>query len=500
MKKGFFRGVLILTVGSIFTRVLGFLYRIYVVRLVGAEGIGLYEMVFPVVTLVLVLTTAGIPVAVAKLVADHTARGDQGKIGIIMHVSLLLLAATGMVIPSALMYGAVWFIPLAFSDPRVYWPFMALIPAIFFVSLSSVLRGYYQGINYMLPLAIGPLVEQIVRFFAGITLVSSILPYGLEFGAGALAFAVVLGEGAGFLVLAGFYWSNRPRGSALERTEKPGISSVLRQLWHLSMPVTLARILASLMLSAKAIIIPHRLQLAGVTVQEATQIYGAFSGMAMSLINFPTVITGSLSSVLLPTIASALTQKNYRTLALRVNQAFKVTILTALPASVLFFTLAEPLTQAFFNNREAAVPLKCLAPGCIFLYLQQTTAGMLYGMGKMRRLLVHSLLGNAVGLWLTYFLTGLPTFGITGAALGVVAGAVLACFLNIIIIMRNMPIKLELRGWLGQAIAAAVIMAGFIVWLEKVFNPFILVLTAGGLYLGSLFVFKVLKWQDFFIR
>ncbi|HHY61292.1 MAG TPA: stage V sporulation protein B [Clostridia bacterium] len=500
MRKGFLRGVLILTAGSMLTRILGFVYRIYVVRLLGAEGIGLYEMVFPVVTLILVITTAGIPVAVAKLVADSSAQGRHREIAVIVHVSLALLALTGIVVPSALMYGASWFIPLAFSDPRVYWPFMALIPAVFLVSLSSVLRGYYQGINYMVPLAVGPLVEQITRFFAGITLVCWLLPYGLEFGAGALALAVVLGELAGLTVLVAFYWTNRPPALAREYGKPPGVTTVMKQLWHFSVPVTLARILASLMLSAKAIMIPQRLQLAGATVQQATQLYGAFSGMAMSLINFPTVITGSLSSVLLPTIASALTQKEYAALALRVNQAFKITVLTALPASVLFFFLAEPLTQVFFHSREAAVPLQWLAPGCIFLYLQQTTAGILYGMGKMGRLLGHSLFGNGVGLGLTYFLTAVPGFGIAGAALGLVVGAALTCFLNIIIIVRSMPIHFEWRGWLPQALAAAALMAGIVILLEPVLPLLVLVLAAGGFYLASLFALRALGRQDFLFR
>lgn len=500
MKKGFFRGVLILMAGSAVSRVLGFIYRIYMVRLIGAEGIGLYEMVFPVITLVLVLTTAGIPVAVAKLVADDSAHGRYRKMAAAINVSMLLLIITGTLIPSLLMYGAPWFIPLVFSDPRAYWPFMTLIPAIFFVSISSVLRGYYQGINYMTPLACGQLIEQITRFIVGIALVSWLLPFGLEFGAGALAFAVVMGEGAGLLVLMSFYWGNRPKAKAAEIETKRETGEIIKQLWHLSAPVTMSRILATIMLSAKAVIIPNRLQLAGATIQQATQIYGAFSGMAMSLLNFPTVITSSLSSVLLPTMAFALSQKHYQLLELRVNQAVKITILTALPFSVLFFLLAEPLTHTFFNNLEAAVPLKFLAPGCVFIYLQQTTAGMLYGLGKMKRLFANSLLGNSIGLLVTYFLTGWPSFGIIGAVAGVLAGSVITCSLNITTIFRNIPITLELGSWLAKGVVATAVMAIFIILLERVLNLFLLVVFSGSLYLAALLVLKGLKWQDFYAQ
>lgn len=500
MKKGFFRGVVILMAGSALSRVLGFIYRIYMVRLIGAEGIGLYEMVFPVITLVLVLTTAGIPVAVAKLIADDSAHGRHQKMAATIKVSMLLLVSTGILVPSFLMYGAPLFIPVVFSDPRAYWPFMTLIPAIFFVSISSVLRGYYQGINYMTPLASGQLIEQITRFIVGIALVSCLLPFGLEFGAGALAFAVVIGEGAGLLVLLAFYWGNRPKGKDAGLEGKPETGTIVKQLWHLSAPVTMSRILATVMLSAKAVIIPSRLQLAGATIQQATQMYGAFSGMAMSLLNFPTVITSSLSSVLLPTIASALSQKHYRTLEIRVNQAFKITILTALPFSVLFFLLAEPLTQSFFNNREAAISLKFLAPGCIFMYLQQTTAGMLYGLGKMKRLFANSLVGNSMGLFVTYFLTGLPSFGIIGAVAGVLIGSVITSLLNITTIFKNIPVTLELGSWVGKALAATAAMAIFIILMERSLGLFLLIVVSGGLYLATLLVLKGLKWQDFYAK
>ncbi|NLL18915.1 MAG: stage V sporulation protein B [Clostridia bacterium] len=499
MRQGFFRGALILMIGSAISRILGFVYRIYIVRLLGPEGIGLYEMVFPVITLILVLTTAGIPVALAKMIADDFSLGNERKVARILKVSLLTLMATGILFPALLMYGAPRLVPLVFSDPRAYWPFMSLIPALFLVSISSILRGYFQGINFMLPLASGQLFEQVVRIAVGLTLVTWLLPFGVEFGALGLSLAVVAGEAAGLGVLLLYYLNNRPKiGDGVMEQETPIDSKVIvQQLVSLAVPVTMSRIVSSLMLSAKAIIIPNQLQSAGVTLAQATQLYGVLSGMAMSLISFPSVITGSLSSVLLPATAAAVAKKEFKQVELRINQAVKLTVLTALPFTVWFILLAEPLTMAFFNNREAAIPLRILAMGCIFFYLQQTSSGMLYGLGKMKTLLINSVTGNSVGLVITYLLTGMPALGIKGAALGILAGAVITCILNLASLFNSTSIKLQFSGWLFTALLAAAIMAIFTLLVPTGVPLIVSLLGSGSCYLLILLLGGGLRPAEF---
>lgn len=499
MKQSFFRGALILMIGSVLSRILGFIYRICIVRLLGPEGIGLYEMVFPAITLILVLTTAGIPVALAKLIAGDFARGHRRKVAAILRVSLLILVATGILFPAVLIYTAPWLVPKVFSDPRAYWPFMHLIPALFFVSISSVLRGYFQGINFMLPLATGQLLEQVIRIVMGIGLVSWLLPYGVEFGAAGLSLAVVVGEAAGLAVLVVYFWGTRLQVTSPKSQTEPAIEGrlIIRELLSLATPVTMSRVVSSLMLSAKAIVIPNRLQLAGATLEQATQLYGILSGMAMSLVNFPSVITGSLSSVLLPATAAAIAKKEFKAVELRINQAFKLTVLTALPFTLWFILLGEPLTLAFFNNREAAIPLKILAPGCVFFYLQQTSSGMLYGMGQMKTLFINSLIGNSVSLLVTYVLTGMPALGIKGAALGILVGTLITCMLNLGALFKTTPVTLQLSGWLYRSLFALGIMAIFILLAGGKIPVLLTVTASGSCYVLSLFLTGGLRLTDF---
>lgn len=499
MRESFFQGAIVLAIGSLISRILGFLYRIYVVRLIGAEGIGLYEMVFPVISLILVLTTAGIPVALANLVATLRGEGKNNLVAIVLRISFLILAVTGILFPTLILHLAPSLLPKIYPDPRAYWPFMSMLPAIFFVSLSSVLRGYFQGISFMLPTAIAQLSEQLFRFAIGLVLVVWLLPYGIEFSAAGLAIAVVAGEICGLIVLLVFYRKNSPsvKTDELETRQRIEIASIFCHLITLAFPVTMSRIVSTSMLSLKAIIIPNRLQAAGVTLKEATQLYGAFSGMAMSLVSFPTVITGALSVALLPAIAMAASKKHHKELQFRINQGIKLTVLVALPFTVWFFLLSEPLTKTLFNNKEAAILLKFLAPSCVFIYLQQSTAGILQGLGKMNRIFLNSLLGNLLGLLITYIFVGNSVFKIVGATFGLGLSAVTISSLNLYSIFKFTAIEFKIANWLYSFLLATALMILFIVFFGGSQPLFLLIILSGLIYLIIIIFSKGITKDDF---
>lgn len=497
MKQSFIKGTLTLLIGSFISRILGFAYRVYIIRLVGAEGVGLYEMIFPIMTLILVLTTAGIPVAVARLVAHYQSQGDSFRVATTLRLSFVVLAITGTLIPAVLMHIGPRILGTVTNDPRAYWAFMTMVPAIFFVSIASVIRGYYQGIGFMFPLALSQISEQLSRIAVGCTIVPFLLPYGVEFAAAGLALAMVIGEAMGLSALLAQYGRLKPSIPVSPPSEKLKNAQILGQLFSYAAPVTLSRITSSLTLSIKAIIIPRRLTASGLSLYEATATYGAFSGIAMSLLSFPAIITVSLANVLLPSITTAITRQNFVQLNLRVNQGVKFTVLVALPFCIWFYLFSEELTVGFFKNQIASIPLKFLAPACIFIYLQQTTSGILYGLGRMKSLLLNSILGNSLSLILTYLLTGLPYLGIKGTALSTLFGAALISILNLKTVNKQAEITIRTRTWFGGTLIATFGM-GFLAYFLKAKLALIPALTLSGFfYLLNLLLFRVLTKEDF---
>ncbi|MDS1030811.1 stage V sporulation protein B [Bacillota bacterium LX-D] len=439
----FFQGAFLLIAANLINRILGFIYKVYTVRLIGAEGIGLFELVFPIYNLVLVLTTAGIPLAIPKLISEEFARHNYKQVKKIFLVALFILATSGFLSTTVLLWSAPYLSIKFFSDQRVYWSFVVTLPAIFIVAISSAFRGYFQGMQNMLPGSTSQVVEQIVRFTVGIIAVQFLLPYGLELAAAGLALAMVSGEFAGLLSLVAFFWKKRINQISLKyfKNERTNILRILSSIYKIAIPTTLTRVILAATLTAEAIIIPIRLINSGLTMSQATQSYGQFSGMAFSLINLPTIITVSLAISLVPAISEALALNDYNLIRKRTNQVLKITIYTAIPCLVIFFYLSRNIMQVVYNTTEASAILATLALGCPFFYLQQTTNGILQGLGKVNLIFKNALIGSIVTLAGIYWLTALPNIGIQGASMAVIAGSVIISYLNFVSLLKFTHLK-----------------------------------------------------------
>ena len=182
--RSFLKGALILSVAGFFVKGIGFLNWIILSRVLGAEGIGLYQMAYPVYLLALSLSSAGLPVAISIVTAEKLARGDYRGAGRVFHVSLSVLTLTGLFLSLAVWTGAQSLIELKLiRDPRAYYSILALAPAIFFVTLLSSFRGYLQGWQRMTPTAVSQVVEQLLRVATMLIFASLLLPQGIEYAA-----------------------------------------------------------------------------------------------------------------------------------------------------------------------------------------------------------------------------------------------------------------------------------------------------------------------------
>ncbi|TDA69812.1 MAG: stage V sporulation protein B [Clostridia bacterium] len=497
-------GTLVLAATGLLNRILGFAYRILVVRLVGAEGIGLYEMVFPAYVLMLVITTAGIPVAIARIVAAQVALGKSARAQRFFRFTFWLLCLLGLTVTVALNYLAPVFVPFFFADPRAYQPFRALTPAILIVSLCSALRGLFQGRQQMTPPALAQLAEQVVRIVVGLSMASLWLTRGVEYAATGLAVGMVAGEGAGFLFLAGWYLVARPGRGTADSSRRESLLPLVKEMYALALPVSLSRIVGSVTLTLEAMLIPQRLQAAGYALRQATEIYGYYAGMAMTLVHLPNILTSSLAVSMVPAIAAAMAVGNTPAVHRRCQEAVRVTVVTSLPFAAIFYLLPYQLTSLIFAAPEAGLPLRVLAMGSFFFYLQQTTAGILQGLGRVNTVLRHSLVSNAITLAGIYFLTGLPAYGIAGTALAVNVGAAVFCWLNISAIKEEAGLSLPLVSVLFSPLAATVLMAGTLLYtyarLAPAAGPLIGTGTSLGVgltvYLGALLLTGGLTRRD----
>lgn len=488
MTSHFLQGAMVLLVAGVINRVLGFLYQIAVIRLIGPEGVGLFSMAFPIYIMVLVLATAGIPLAVAKLVAEEVAKNNLHGAYRVFKLSLAILIITSTFFTLLIIIGSPYLKAHVLPNPKVYYCFMFLIPGITIVSICSVFRGFFQGLQLMTPTAMSQVVEQLTRVSTGLTIASFLLPKGVEYAAVGLSLGVVIGELAGFIIMMRIYATRRPIA-----TVQPLAVTRLRifffRILNLAVPVTLTRFVATALLSIQAVMIPKRLVATGMSLSDATSTYGQFVGIAEALLFIPGVVTVALATALVPAMSDALALNNSHLIKNRVIDAVRITVQVGLPMASIFLLLSDELCGTLFGYPEAGTSLRILALAGPFLYLQQATTGILQGIGRAEipfRNLVVSSLCCLTGI---YYLTAIPQLAIKGSALAVSIGYIIMAILNILALHQFTGFQLNFKENIFKPLTSAMGMSFIIIYLKYFMTgsgygdgiTLLASLTAGGL-------------------
>ena len=263
-KNSFIQGAMILTIAGIIVKFIGAFSRIYLSRLLGGEGIGLYQMAYPIYLLCLSVSSAGLPVAISIMVAERNAVNDYFGGQKVFRISMIALIMTGVLFSGLLFFGAQWLVDTGIvRDQRAYWSLLALSPAVFCATLLATLRGYFQGLQLMTPTAVSQILEQVVRVVTMIAFAVILLPYGLEFGAAGATLGAAPGAFMGILVLIGFYYMTRNWRKELASEQDTSIKpqsamSIIKRLLVLAIPVSLANIMLPIVSNIDLLIVPRR--------------------------------------------------------------------------------------------------------------------------------------------------------------------------------------------------------------------------------------------------
>lgn len=452
-KRTFVYGATILFAANFLNRILGFIYQYLIMTHIGGEAYGLFNMVFPIYMMALVLTTAGIPLAVSKMVSEALSLNRVARAQHIFRLALIFLTLSGAFVAISLFVLSPSLADHLFPDPRVLRVFLVCTPAIFVVSISSAFRGYFQGLQNMIPTALSQISEQILRVLIGFSAALYLSPRGAEWAATGLALGMLTGEVMGLIVIGLHYQIRRIK--PYQGEPDSSIIQVYKELFTLSSPVTAGRLISTGLSSLDAMLIPQRLQIAGYTAREATTLFGQLGGSAFTLLTFPSVFTFALATSLVPAISEASARHQHSVVKARSSEAIRLTILLGLPCLLILFYFANPLT-AFFKSQNIAPILRILTLGGIFSYLQQTTTGILQGLGKVYLPVIHSIISALLRIPILYILTATPTWGLTGTAVAYVFGFFIMAILNLGALIRYTGMPLDLQRFFLQPISAGI--------------------------------------------
>lgn len=455
-----------LTVAGIVVKVIGSLNWIILSRVLGGEGIGLYLMGFPVYLLALSLSTAGIPVAISVITAEKVAFQDYRGANRVFYLSLSILTVTGIALSTLVYFGAGWLIEYqVIRDPRAYYALLALAPAVFLVTLLSSFRGYLQGWQNMTPTAVSQIVEQLFRVGAMLLFAIWLLPRGIEYAAGGASMGAGAGAAAGLCVLLYYYWRlqrncKRVYAESINRVqEAPG--SIVRRIVVLALPVSLASIMLPLVSNLDMLIVPVRLEAAGYTVEQATELYGYLTGMGVPLVNLATVITAALATSIVPAVSEAKALGNIGQIRERAASAMRLGNIVTIPAVAGLWVLGTPIAAFIYHAPQAGEVVQVLSFGVYLLGIHQITTGVLQGMGYTILPVINMGIAAAVKVLLNWTLTAMPSLGIQGAGWATNADIGVAALLNIYFVAKYTGLCMDWQE-LRKCVFAAIVMGASI--------------------------------------
>lgn len=453
-KQSFIQGAVILLAAGIVNRMLGFVPRIALPRIIGAEGIGLYQMGYPFLIVVLTLITGGIPLAVAKLIAESG--DDQSRQRAVLRTALGLALGLGIALSVLCLLLADWITSRLFTDSRVYYTFIAMSPIIVICGVSAVYRGYFQGLHNMIPTALSQIAETLVRIAAVLLLARLMLPYGVAFAAAGAMAGVMLGELAGALILLQQY--RKQRGAAQTAAANRSLTRIspLRSLLTVSLPVTASRLVGSGSYFAESILLVQSLAAAGVATAAATAQYGALQGMVIPIVLLPTALTYSLAVALVPSLSEAAKRGDMRTVHIRMRQSIRLALVTGAPFAAILYMLAEPVCLLIYGDQAAGDMLKMMAPIALFIYAQAPLQAALQALDKPGDALRNTFVGACVKLTLIPLLASNPSFGIMGAIVAININIALVTLLHWRSVSRMIGFTMPLSDFLKLAAALGI--------------------------------------------
>jgi stage V sporulation protein B len=429
VKQLAFRSVIVFVV-----KIIGALVRFPLFRWLGPEGVGLYQIIYSVYGLILTFVTGGFPTAITLATAKDRQQGLR-----LLKAAIILLAVFG---------GAAGYICHQFAfefsgfmgDPKLEWSLRFIAPAIFIVPILSLVRGFLQGLEYYSVIAVSELIEQTFRVFTIVIFVSLWMRHSVGLAVGGAALGATIGALLALLfvlVMLNIYLRRiDPTKKLLSlQTGKITLFTFI-VLLRASVALTASRFIMPLADFLDALIIPNRLEHAGLTSENATAVYGIFTGMAVSVVYLPTFISSAVSHIFSAKITSDWKKANYIQFKRRSQIILQRGWLWGLGCSLYFFTYHAQLSQLLFGNSSAskAILLLCVAP--LISGMRELSTTILWAGEKTKEPMVGLVMGIITASSLGYVFVGQAGFSYEGIAMELLALELVALLWNMFLLQR----------------------------------------------------------------
>lgn len=463
-KETFFISVLILIISQIFIKIFGLVYRLYLTNRdgFGDAGNAIYSSGYQIYALLLTLSSVGVPNAISKLVSERIAIGDYRGAKRVFKVSFISFALIGLFGTIVLFKGANYISNIILQIPEAELTLVALSPSLFFVSIISVIRGYFNGIQKISITAKSQILEQVFKTLFTIIIVEMIVLISgtnttlMAAGANlATTFSIILS----FLYLCLFYKSNNFLVNKVQiKSKKERILHIIKQILVVSIPISLTAILTSLNKNIDSITVIRTLK-TFLSEEEAKIQYGILSGKVDTVITLPMSLNVAFATALVPAISSAKAINDIKTIKNKISFSLLITILIGLPCTVGLFIFSDEILNLLFPNASnGATLLQISSITIIFVVITQNLNGALQGLGKVIVPMFATGIGLIAKIILNLLLIPIPEIGVNGAAIASIVNNFIVCIIEFIVLNRLVQIKFSFSKYIFKPIIVTGIM------------------------------------------
>lgn len=463
-KQTFMKGVFVIMISQILIKIFGFIYRIVLTNIDGFSDVGnsYYGAGYKVYSFILAIATMGIPNTISKLVSEKLAVGDNKGAHKVFKTALMVFSAVGIFFSLLLLLSSDYVATNILSNPGVKYTLMVLSPAVLFVSIASVFRGYFVGMENMVAHSVAQIIEQIVNSILSIVFVMMLMTKSPEIMAAGSTAATAVSTLVALLYL--FIYYRRSRKDIKENVRKSidvpqeGRRQIVKKIIHYVIPISFGSVVVALAGMIDLVTVMDGLQKFGYTLEQANEKFGIILGKVDILTSVPLALNVAFSTSLVPVVTSAITKGNKKEAINKINYSMKISSIIAFPCAVGLSILAGPIIQMLFPNAsQGAYLLRIEAFVVIFSVLAQTAYGSLHGLGKLYIPGISLLIGAIVKYFLN--IVFIPIFGEVVVPITTLIYQAIAVTVSTVCLYTTLNTRYDKNNILLKPFIASLIMA-----------------------------------------
>ena len=517
-KNTFAKNVLMLMFSQVLIKLLGLIYRLAItnVKGFGDVGNGYYSAGYQVYAVLLIISSQGIPGAVSKLVSNKVAKGKYNEAHRVFKVSMVVFGIIGFIASLLLLLSANFVSSKILNVPDVSYVLKVLSPAIFFVCVSAVIRGYFAGLGTMKASSISQALEQFFNCVLTITFVYALIgkePYIMAAGGNLSTTLAIL---ISFSYLIVFYKKNikewREESDDVVITTKEENKKLVKMIIATAIPLTVGSVISVVTSFIDTVTVSNCIQIAYSGIlkskilleKEAMRLTGILSKVD-TLVNLPLAVNLSFYSALIPEITAAISKKDFKSASKKISFSISSSLLILIPCAIGFIVLADPILKMLYPNAsDGAHILQIAAVTMVFVGINHTIQGSLFGLGKMYTPALALLIGCVIKIGLNLVLITNPNINIYGAVISSFICQFVVFMIVYITMKRNIKVKFEPVKHIVKPLLAGLIMGAVIFFINYLFNgvirnsilTIINIMIGAVVYLISVFALKILSKDE----